>query len=164
MKPTGQVLQQSAWSAANFFLRKDTRAVFWKASLKVREKKLQKMEMCPSRVWCMCKGQVIFRTAKYWLNDLSKQSARKDVKYLHKHVMNCHREKKWVHSSMVPWCPCQEFLDEVLDFSKRFELTFQGKLGKWKDKWYHIELKKDAKPFHWRAYPVAFKQEEMLHK
>ena len=53
---------------------------------------------------------------------------------------------------------------KVFHLLKRFEPMFDGKLGKWNDKPYKIELKKDAKPFHAKAYPVAFKHEEMLRK
>jgi hypothetical protein len=43
---------------------------------------------------------------------------------------------------------------ELYTLLKKFEGLFDGSLGKWTGKPYHIELRPDAKPYHGRPYSV----------
>ena len=52
----------------------------------------------------------------------------------------------------------------LLKLLRKFEPIFDGTLGTWDDKPYHIELQKDAKPYHAKPYPVPYKHEKMLRK
>ena len=46
----------------------------------------------------------------------------------------------------------------------KYPKLFDGKLGKYPHRRFHIELENDAKPIHARAYPVPRTQEEMFKK
>ena len=55
----------------------------------------------------------------------------------------------------------QAKLKELL---QKYEELFDGTLGTWKMKRHHVELRKDAKPFHGKLYQVPKAYEQALRK
>jgi hypothetical protein len=51
---------------------------------------------------------------------------------------------------------------ELNSLLKKYESLFDGTLGIWKGENYDIELRKDAKPYHSRAYPIPRIHEQTL--
>ena len=53
---------------------------------------------------------------------------------------------------------------KLLALLQEHELLFDGTLGKWRGKPYHIDLKEGATPYHGKPYPVPKAYEETLKK
>jgi hypothetical protein len=54
--------------------------------------------------------------------------------------------------------------NELLEVLQEFEDLFDGTLGDWKTEPFSFELKKDAKPYHSRAYPIPKVHKETILK
>lgn len=53
---------------------------------------------------------------------------------------------------------------KLLKLLRNFEEMFDGTLGTWKNSEYHIELRKDAKPYHGKPYTVPKAYEQVLRR
>jgi hypothetical protein len=54
--------------------------------------------------------------------------------------------------------------NELLEVLQEFEDFFYGTLGDWKTEPVSFELKRDAKPYHSRAFPIPKVQKETIIK
>ena len=50
----------------------------------------------------------------------------------------------------------------LLNLLEEYKDLFDGTLGTWKGTPYHVELKKDAEPYHARAFPIPKTYEQTL--